>query len=68
MSFSAMIASDSRIQPSRLLVYPAAVFAAVVADVVVAAEALVEPMSGRASTAAPVAATARVRARRVRRC
>jgi len=66
-----MTARDSRIQPLRLLAYVVVdVLAAVtdvVTDVVVAAEALVVLRSGRASTAAPVPATARVRTRRARR-
>ncbi len=63
----AMMSSDSRIQPSRLSGYVVAAVVAVAAAVVaagVAAEALVALMSGRASTAAPVPATASFRARR----
>src|SRR5690606_36366026 len=49
-------------QPSRLFGY--AVEVAATGAAAGAAEALVAPMSGRATTAAPVPATARVRARR----
>lgn len=56
-----MTCSEARIHPSRLLEYPRLV---AVATVGVAAEAVVAPISGSASTATPVPATASLRARR----
>jgi hypothetical protein len=61
-----MIASDSRIHPSRVLGYPASVVDAAVVDVV-AADAVVAPTTGSARIATPVPVRTARRTRRARR-